>query len=110
MSCLVTFLGVQSLLKNTRNQFLEKVNAKHIAGKVCHEEIISEEQETMIKQATSVTAANEILFTHLLQQATLSSLKELCSIMTSAKGYARMREFGQMLRDKVSFFGECTLL
>ena len=47
-------------------------------------------------------AANEILFTHLLQQATQSSLEDLCKIMISAKGYRKMKEFGQKLLGKVS--------
>ena len=47
-------------------------------------------------------AANEVLFIHLLQQATRSSLEDLCQIMISAKGYRRMKEFGQELLGKVS--------
>ena len=46
--------------------------------------------------------ANEILFDHLLQQATQSSLEDLCKIMISANGYAKMKEFGQELLGKVS--------
>ena len=47
-------------------------------------------------------AANEILFTHLLRQATQSSLEDLCQIMISVKGYRKMKEFGQELLGKVS--------
>lgn len=78
------------------------VDAEHIASDACHGGIISVGHVTRIKDAKSMKAANEILFDHLLAQATQSSLKILCSFMTSAQGYPRMSEFGQMLHDKVS--------
>ena len=80
------------------------MNSKHIASEAYHKDIISEEHVTSIKEAKSVKAANEILFDHLLQQATRSSLENLCQIMISANGYAKMKAFGQELRDKVSIF------
>ena len=106
---MVSFSGVVSLLNIVRHQFCQMLMRSTLLVKPTMT-TSSEEQETSIHEAKSTKTANEVLFMHLLQQATLSSLKKLCSIMNSAKGYARMREFGQMLCDKVSFFGECTLL
>ena len=85
-----------------RSQFLTDVDAEHIASEARHKGIVPEKHETRIKKAESVTEANEILFTHLLQQATLSNLEDLCQIMISANGYAKMMEFGQKLLIKVS--------
>ena len=93
---------VDSLLKDARDQFLKDVDAQYIASEARHKDIISEEHETRIVKADSVKAANEILFTHLRQQATQCSLKEFCSILINSKGYAKMREFGEALRGKVS--------
>lgn len=94
--------SLESALKDLREQFLRDVHAKHIASDACHKEIISEEHETRIDEAKSVKDANMILFKHLLQQGTQSSLEELCDIMIRAKGYRKMNEFGQTLRTKVS--------
>ena len=101
---MLPLLDLASLLNNARDQFLDNVDAKQIASKARHECIISEEHETRIIEAQSTKAANEVLFTHLLQQTTQPRLKKLCSIMISAKAYARMSEFGQKLLDKVSTY------
>ena len=106
---MVSFSGAVSLLNIVRHQFCQMLMQSTLLVKPIMA-TSSEEQETSIHEAKSTKTANEIVFMYLLQQAMLSSLKKLCPIMTSAKGYARMREFGQMLHDNVSFFGECTLL
>ena len=89
-------------MKDVRERFLKDVDAKHIAREAYHKSIISEEHVTRIEKAESTKAANEILFMHLYQQATQSSLEKVCKIMTDATGYTKMQNFGETLRDKVS--------
>ena len=102
---MVHSLDIRTLLKSVRDRFLTDVDAQHIASEACHQRIISEEHETSIREAKSTKKANEILYKHLCQQATKEKLEKLCRIMTEDEAYAKMREFGQMLQQKVSIFG-----
>ena len=97
-------------MRDVRDRFLKDIDAKHIARDAFHKDIIAEGHVTKIQEAKSVREANEILFVHVFQQTTMSSLKELCLIMICAKGYARMSEFGQMLHDEVSILVDWTLI
>ena len=106
---MVHSLAIGPLLKSVSGQLLADVDAKHIASEACHENIISKEYETSIRETKSTEKANEILYEHLCQQATKETLEQFCRIMTKDKAYARMRTFGQMLQDKVSNFG-CLIL
>ena len=92
----------ESLLKDVRNQFLTDVNAKYIASDTRFGGIIPGEIETEIKEARSRKNANDILFTHLYNQAIPPDLDSLSSIMIGAEGYRKMQAFGKELHDKVS--------
>lgn len=104
----VWFTIIGPLLKGVRDRFLTDVDAKRIASEARHKGIISKEHETSINEAKSKEKANEILFAHLCDQATQATLKKLCPIMTKDEAYAKMREFGQMLYEKVSIFVDWT--
>ena len=109
--CICILFGiflVVPLLNNVHDKFMEDVDARSIASDAHHKGIIAVEHESMIKNAKSKKEANDVLFTHLLDQATLSSLKKLCSIMINTEGYARMNEFGHMLQKEVSIIGYWT--
>ena len=103
--CMVHSLDIRTLLECVRGRFLTDVDAQHIASEACYQRIITEEHETSIREAKSKKKANEILYEHLCRQATKDTLEKLCRIMTEDEAYAKMREFGQMLQQKVSIFG-----
>ena len=92
------------MLEALRDGFMKCVVAKAIAHEAVAKKIIPETVETDIVTARDRRSANHYLFVHLHTQATVESLKELCSIMKHAEGHSQMNGFGETLKaelDKV---------
>ena len=88
------------------------MDAKALATEAQDAEIIPEAVKTEIIGAKTLEEANNVLFKHLRNQATLEGLLHLCSIMKGSKGYRKMQRFGETLQaklEKVSCVRMCRL-
>ena len=97
----VSLPSVQTILKSHEEEFFECVNAKHNVLKLKRKGVISPSVLASINDKTD-EEAQEILYDHLLNHATVDSLREWCEWAIAAQGYPKMQELGQKMKDELA--------
>ena len=93
--------SVPTILKGHEEEFFECVNAKYNMLKLKRKEVISPIVLASINDKTD-EEAREILYDHLLNHATVDSLREWCEWAIAAQGYPKMQELGRKMKDELA--------
>ena len=93
--------SVPTILKGHEEEFFECVNAKYNMLKLKRKEVISPSVLASINGKTD-EEAQEILYDHLLNHATVESLREWCEWAIAAQGYPKMQELGRKMKDELA--------
>ena len=98
-NCGSIFTG--SFLKKFYHEIKTDMDARDIALELYHDEAIPEGVKTNIQNARDAKSANLLLYDHLLNQASLSTLTNVCGVMSEVEGMDRMKSLGRRMKEEL---------
>ena len=88
-------------LKKFYHEIKTDMDARDIALELFLDEAIPEGVKTDIQKARDARSANLLLYDHLLNQASLSTLTSVCDVMSEADGMDKMKSLGRRMKDEL---------
>ena len=97
--------AASQFLRAYEDDFFKAVDAKVSLLRLKRKGVISEGVIADIQGAKNDDDAKEILYKHLVKNATVNTLKEYCNVATAAEGFPRMQEFGRKMLEMLQLGG-----
>ena len=80
---------------------MKDAGAQQVASELRRRQVIPEHVETKIERALDRKTANGLLYDHLCAQGTFQTLEIVCDVFIGEKGYPRMNQLGERMKEKL---------
>jgi len=96
-----TTLPVSELLTKHEPEFFSVVNARFSLRRLKRLGVITQDVMAHIDAATNEEDAQEILYEHLANHASVDTLMKYCEVIMAADGYPKMKSLGEKMMEEL---------
>ena len=104
----------EQVLDHFRDRFIAEMDANAIVLELEHRGIISNGDQTEVRQETNPTQKNQLLHACLKKKCTLEALMVVCDVITEVKGNPKLKSLGEDMKTELekglSYVGYCTVM
>ena len=104
----------EQILDHFRKRFIAEMDANAIVLELEHCGIISNGDQTEVRQKTNATEQNQLLHACLKKKCTVEALMDVCDIITEVKGNPKLQSLGKDMKMELekglSYVVYCTVM
>ena len=91
----------EQVLDHFRERFIAEMDANAIVLELEHRGIISNGDQTEVRQETNATEQNQLLHACLKKKCTVEALMVVCDVITKVKGNPKLQSLGEDMKTEL---------